>query len=592
MSLSSPLLRPSLAWIAAVLLAALLPPAAGAQEISKPELFAKTLAAAKGALEHYGSGDDPEALRRVADIGYELAVQSDFRDFPFTFYLIDMPVPNAFALPGGQLFVTRGMLDLGLSDDMLACLMGHEIAHVTRRHGTRMKKRATLLNVLSQALLVGVMVGVDDEPENPYDPYGRTGSRKGSLVQGAAATGMVVSELLLRNYSRDFEDEADVEGQRLAAAAGYDPDGARQLWELMSQRIPQSREYGYWRTHPFSDTRMRAAEVRGEELKIQEDPRPPEDFRAKTQKVLLEYREGILAEKDQEDPEDQDLGIFIETSALTAWPQGPRAEALRLAALHRQRDAELEREELSRDYGKLVRAYRLQIEEVRGLTAESTLPQRGTSEGFLATLESEMHALRDGADKLRPKALEVWQDGIYQTPFLETFLSNYPTAGEAPAVALALGDAYSRLGRQAEGVDQYLRAAEAGPESAAGKRALAGLRNLAPYLDRPTALQKLSDEIDDPELRDVARRRLDKVAASYDQLADGAEYLRRFPDGDHSAQVQERLDELAQNLYGEVVLYQGVGDHIKALDRIQQILTHAPLSKAAEALRERAVLDT
>ena len=206
-------------WTAGALLVSLLP-VAGAQEISKPELFGKTLEAARGALEHYGSGDDPEALRRIADIGYELAVQSDFRDFPFSFYLIDMPVPNAFALPGGQIFVTRGMLDLGLSDDMLACLLGHEIAHVTRRHGTRMQKRATLLNILSQALLVGVMVGVDDEPENPYDPYGRPGSRKGSLVQGAAATGMVFSELLLRNYSREFEDDADVIGQRLAAAAG------------------------------------------------------------------------------------------------------------------------------------------------------------------------------------------------------------------------------------------------------------------------------------------------------------------------------------------------------------------------------------
>ncbi len=624
----SPLLRSrhSHAWTVCALLATLLSPAAGAQQISKPELFAKTLEAAKGALEHYGTGEDPQALRRIADIGYLLAVQSDFRDFPFTFYLIDMPVPNAFALPGGQIFVTNGMLDLGLTDDMLACLLGHEIAHVTRRHGTRMRKRATLLNILSQALLVGVMVGVDDEPENPYDPYGRSGNRKGSLVQGAAATGMVVSELLLRNYSRDFEDEADVEGQRLAAAAGYDPDGARQLWELMSQRIPQSKEYGYWRTHPFSDQRMRAAGVRSEELKIQDNPRPAEDYRAITQKVLLEYRElelpkagrrdpkvpkePKLPQASGRDPKDLDLGTFIEASALTAWPRGPRAEQLRLAALHRQRDAELEHEELSRDYGKLVRAYLVQIEEVRALAAGNTfprrgagewdpqegagerVPQRGTDETFLATLESEMHELREGADEVQSKALAVWRDGIYQTPFLEIFLSNYPTADEVPDVALALGDAYSRLGRQAEGVDQYLRAADAGPDTAAGKRALAGLRGLAPYLDRPAALQQLSDQIDDPELRQLARRRIDKVAATYDDLADGAEYLRRFPTAEHAEQVRRRLEELAQNLYGEVVLYQGLGDHLTALDRIQQILTHAPLSKAAEELRERAVLDT
>ena len=566
---------PGIVWI---LLGALFLPAAGAQEISKPELFGKSLEAAWQALEHYGAYDDSEAMRRVADIAYELAVQSDFRDFPFSFYLIDMPVPNAFALPGGQVFVTRGMLELGLTDDMLACLLGHEIAHVTRRHGTRIQKRATLLNVLSQALLVGIMVGVDDEPENPYDPYGRPGNRKGSLVQGAAATGMVVSELLLRNYSRDFEDEADVEGQRLAAAAGYEPDGARQLWELMNARIPQSKEYGYWRTHPFSDQRMRAAGVRAAELKIQESPQPPEDYRAMTQKVLL-----ASGERESDEEKKPGFGSFIEGSALTAWPQGPRAETIRLNALHRERDAELENEELSRDYGKLVRAYQVQIEEVRSLTPDSA---------FLATLENEMHELRDGSDELLDKALAVWEEGIFQTPFLEIFLSNHPTADVVPQVALALGDAYSRLGRQAEGVEQYLRAVEAGPETEAGKRALEGLRNLAPYLDKPAALQRLSDDIEDPELREASHQRLDKVATSFEDLADGAEYLHDFPAGEHADQVKERLETLAQNLYGEVVLYQGVGDHVKALDRIQQILTHAPLSRAAEALRERAVLDS
>ncbi len=574
----SPFLRAThpRAFLAGILLAAL-PLAAGAQEISKPDLFDKTLEAAREALEHYGSWDDRKELRRVADIGYLLAAQSDFRDFPFTFYLVDMPVPNAFALPGGQIFVTRGMLDLGLTDDMLACLLGHELAHVTRRHGTRMQKRATLLNVLSQALLVGVMIGVDDEPENPYDPYGRPGNRKGSLVQGAAATGMVVSELLLRNYNREFEDEADVEGQRLAAGAGYDPDGARQLWELMNRRIPRANQYGYWQTHPFSDQRMRAAEVRGEMLKIQETPRPADDFRIATQDVLLEY-----AARPRKDAE---LTTFAETAALTAWPRGSRAEQLRLAALHRQRDAELERDELSRDYGKLVRAYEKQIETVRDLGA-------GDASSFLDTLEGEARELEAAASEIKPKALEVWREGIYQTPFLETFLSNYPEAEIAPDVALALGDAYSRLGRQAEGVDMYLRAIEAGPETAAGKRALAGLRNLAPYLDRPAALARLAEDIDDPELRQAARTRLDKVAASYKNLADGAEYLRRFPEGDHAEPIQARLDKLAQNLYGEVVLYQELGDHVKALDRIQQILTHAPLSTAAEALREKAVLDT
>lgn len=549
-------------------------PVAGGPHVSKPALYGKTLKAAARAIEQFGIYDDPEELRRVSDIAYRLAVQSDFRDFPFSFYLIDMPEPNAFALPGGQIFVTRGMLNFGLSDDMLACLLGHEIAHVTGRHGMRMQRRATWLNVLSQVALLGVLIGVDDEPENPRDPYGYTGSRKGSLVQSSAAAGLAISELLLRDYSRDFEDEADVEGQRLATAAGYDPDGARQLWELMNQRIPQARTYGYWRTHPFSDQRMRAAEVRAMELKILEG-RPPEDYRALTQKVILDYG------KSQKD--DPELLPFVERSALTAWPQGPRAEELRHKSLGRQREEALAAVELERDYGELIRAYRIELEEVRRLTPESA---------FVATLEKELADLRQEVDGLYAKALEVWREGIYQTPFLETFESNYPTAEVAPEVALALGNAYSRLGRQTDGVEQYLRAAEAGPGSEAGGKALAGLRNLAPVLDQLTALQRLHDELDDPALKELSAKRLAELAGTYEGVANGAEYLRRFPDGEHIEAVRERLETLAQNLYGEVVLYQGLGDHVKALERIQQILTHASHTRAAQSLRDRAVVES
>lgn len=561
------------------LLAPSFAPPLAAQGISKPELYEKSLEAARQVLEHYGIPEDDSELERVADIGYLLAAQSKFEDFPFAFYLIDMPEPNAFALPGGHIFVTRGMLSLGLDDDMLACLLGHEIAHVTGRHGTRMQKRATLLNVLSQALVLGVLFGASDDDSR--DPLGYSNSNKGSLVQGTAAAGMVLSELLLRDYSRDFEDEADVEGQRLAAAAGFDPSGAQKLWTLMNQRIPQARKYGYWRTHPFSEQRMRAAELRSEELKVQEKFRPAEDYRARTQQVILDFKKHPTKQKDYEVIAKK--AQFLELSALIAWPKGAKAEELRLAALHRQREDELEKDTLERDYGELVRAYRSEIEKVRRVSPETA---------FLATLEKELDSLRDELDATYPEAKKLWAEGIYQTPFLEIFLSNYPTAAEVPDVALALGNAYSRLRRQGDAVAQYLRAAEAGPESEAGGRALQGLRNLAPVLDEPAALEKLRRTIGDQALAELAHQRLEKVAGSYEDLAHGSAYLHDFDDGEHAEEIRERLEQLAMDLYGEVVLYQELGDGVKALERIQQILTHAPDTAAAESLRDRAVLDT
>ena len=92
-----------------------------------------------------------------------------------------------------------------------------------------MQRRATLLNILSQTLLAGVLIATHDDrddyipPTGGYDPSDPRSDR----VMGAAAAGLVVSELLLRSYSREFEDEADDEGQRYAAGAGFDPTGYR-----------------------------------------------------------------------------------------------------------------------------------------------------------------------------------------------------------------------------------------------------------------------------------------------------------------------------------------------------------------------------
>jgi len=126
--------------------------------VADEELFFKSLEAAAKAVEQFGAPRDEATLARINAIGYRIARHSGFDKYPFSFYLIDLPEPNAFALPGGQIFVTRGMLDVGLSDDALAALLGHEIGHVVHQHGVRMQRRATLLNVLSQAVMIGVML--------------------------------------------------------------------------------------------------------------------------------------------------------------------------------------------------------------------------------------------------------------------------------------------------------------------------------------------------------------------------------------------------------------------------------------------------
>jgi predicted Zn-dependent protease len=543
------------------------------QAIADPDLFAKSLGAAAEAVEVYGAYDNPAEKARVNRIGYELAQQTEFQKFPFTFNMVDMPEPNAFALPGGQIFITHGMLDLGPDDDMLASVLGHEIGHVTLEHYKRMQRKSTLINVLGNLLVVGVMLGGDKgsrPPDGvPYDPREGYGP---SRVQGAAAASVILGELLLRSYSRDHEDEADAEGQRLSALAGYDPAGAQKLWEVMNSRAPQLREYGYLQTHPFAEERSRAAAARKGTWKIQKS-RSADDYRLRTQATLMTWME-------KNRPGEKETS-FVKAASLSAWPQGKVAESLRLEKLHALRDAELARPLPSRDFGKLVKRYRDEATAVRAVDPKSDL---------LATLDAETGDLEKQRKEAYPRAVEILGGGIYETSFLESFLSNYPDATQAPEVGLALGDAYSRLGNQTEAVSRYLSAWEGAPESPEGKRARTGLRTLAPNLKELSALQQLAQQDRDPEIRKIAEERLATMAKSYDDVANGAEYLRRYPEGESAPEVLDRLNVLADNLYAEVILYQGMGDSVKAMDRINKILTHAPLSPAAEKLREKAVL--
>ena len=495
-----------------------------------------------------------------------------------------MPEPNAFALPGGQIFVTRGMLELGLSDDMMAALLGHEIGHVVEEHSIHMQKKATLMNILSQALLVGVLIGAESSSggggKNRIRTaddllYGRRpSSNTGDMVQGAAAASLVVSELLLRSYSRENESEADRDGQRWAAAAGFAPDGAEKLMAKMGERIPQDKRYGYWMTHPFFDERVRGAR----DLAALLQAKPPASaaaYRERTQATLLAYAA-------QHKPKEK-IAQLLDAEALDAWPQGSAAEDLRLAKLHALRDVELAKPELGRDYGVLLAAYRAQADQVAALTPGSD---------FLKRLADERTTLEAARDALYAKAVQTLAGGVYETSFLETFLSNYPEAPEVPKTALALADADARLGHEAEAVRLYLEAWKAAPESAFGRQAAAGLRNMAPSLDTLAALQELATQDRDAELASMAASRLQDKAKSFSDIANGADYLKRFPDGDVSDAVLERVNHLADDLYAEVVLYQAVGDHVKALERINEILTHAPTSHAAERLRDRAVVQS
>ena len=151
----------------------------------------------KVVAQYGGAYNDPELARYVSSVGDFLVKTSERPELDFTFTILDTPIVNAFALPGGYIYVTRGLLSLSNSEAELAGVLGHEIGHVTARHTAERYGQAVAANVAGLGL--GVLLG-----------------------GGAAQASGALSGLLIRSYSRDQEFESDMLGGRYLARAGYD----------------------------------------------------------------------------------------------------------------------------------------------------------------------------------------------------------------------------------------------------------------------------------------------------------------------------------------------------------------------------------
>ncbi len=151
-------------------------------------------------LAEFGGAYEDAALQRyVGSIGQLLARTSERPELPFTFTIINSPIVNAFALPGGYIYITRGLMALAGSEAELAGVLGHEIGHVTARHAAERYSQGVLGQGLAVAL--GILTG------------------SGELAQAAQIGAMAV----LQGYSRDQEFQADLLGVRYLSRAGYDP---------------------------------------------------------------------------------------------------------------------------------------------------------------------------------------------------------------------------------------------------------------------------------------------------------------------------------------------------------------------------------
>lgn len=186
------------------------------------------------AAEFFGIYQDSALQAYVRELGLELAATSERPQLPWTFRLADDPAVNAFAIPGGFVYVTRGLLSALNSEAELAGVVGHEIGHVTARHSVSQMSRQQL----QQIGLVAGMVFSEHVRQ-----YG------GMLQQGLA--------ILNLSYSRDDESEADRLGVRYMTRGGYDARALIDVMETLAltsgdaeDRVPE------WQlTHPYPENR-------------------------------------------------------------------------------------------------------------------------------------------------------------------------------------------------------------------------------------------------------------------------------------------------------------------------------------------------
>jgi predicted Zn-dependent protease len=177
----------------------------------------------------------------VTSVGERLVNQADNVPLDFNFHIVDMQEPNAFALPGGYIYVTRGVLSLVNDESELACVMGHEMIHAIERHSVKQMKKKILPGLLQ---IPGAIVGI----VNP---------NLGNLINTPLQVG---SSLFLSSYSRSQEKEADRLGVDLASKAGYDPAKLAVILESLQKDVEtltgEEEKKSYFSSHPYTPKRV------------------------------------------------------------------------------------------------------------------------------------------------------------------------------------------------------------------------------------------------------------------------------------------------------------------------------------------------
>lgn len=210
--------------------------------MSKEQEIALGLQAAPEMAQQYGGVDpDANAQALLDEVGQRIIRANDLEDseYPFEFTLLDdEQTVNAFALPGGQIFITAALFDELQTEGQLAGVLAHEIVHAVARHSAQQMANAQLTQGLTGAAVIAAY--------DPNDPSTQ------QTAQVAALIGQVVN----MKFGRDDEIESDRLGVRYMAEAGYDPRSMLDVMQILAEASEGQRPPEFFSTHPNPENRL------------------------------------------------------------------------------------------------------------------------------------------------------------------------------------------------------------------------------------------------------------------------------------------------------------------------------------------------
>ncbi len=192
--------------------------------------------------EFGGPISDPQIQAYVTDIGMRLSrvTEADNPTLPWEFTALNSDVINAFALPGGKVFITKGLMRKLTNEAQLAGVLGHEAGHVTAEHTAERMSDQLKTNILVQAATTAVGAATDSTAIN----------------QAAGTAFNYGGQVVVLKYSRDQESEADSLGMRYMSRLKYNPTAQRQVMEVLKAASAGGREAEIFATHPYPETRI------------------------------------------------------------------------------------------------------------------------------------------------------------------------------------------------------------------------------------------------------------------------------------------------------------------------------------------------